>query len=90
MVIADYSMPHFSGLARLRCCRIRNSTCLSSWSPAAPARDVAVAAIGAGARYYILKGNLARLAPAVERELRDAKLRRDAGTRGIALPQSLQ
>jgi hypothetical protein len=31
----------------------------------------------AGAHHYILKDNLARLAPAVERELQDAELRRE-------------
>ena len=39
--------------------------------------DVAVDAMKAGASHYILKDNLARLAPAVERELRDAELRRE-------------
>ena len=36
--------------------------------------NVAVDAMKAGAHHYILKDNLARLAPAVERELRDAEL----------------
>jgi two-component system, sensor histidine kinase and response regulator len=36
-----------------------------------------VDAMKAGAHHYILKDNLARLAPAVERELQDAELRRE-------------
>jgi len=41
--------------------------------------DVAVAAMRAGAQDYILKDKLARLVPAVERELREAELRRERG-----------
>ena len=37
--------------------------------------DTAVAAMKAGAHDYLMKGNLARLVPAVERELRDAAVR---------------
>src|SRR5262249_52692442 len=37
--------------------------------------DVAVAAMKAGANDYLMKGNLARLAPAVDRELREAAIR---------------
>lgn len=37
--------------------------------------EIAVAAMKSGAHDYIMKGNLARLAPAIERELRDAKTR---------------
>lgn len=40
--------------------------------------DIAVAAMKSGAHDYIMKDNLARLAPAIERELRDAKTRREA------------
>ena len=39
--------------------------------------DTAVAAMRTGAHDYIMKGNLARLAPAVERELREAAVRRE-------------
>jgi DNA-binding NtrC family response regulator len=38
--------------------------------------DIAVAAMKAGAHDYIIKGNLKRLVPAVERELREAEVRR--------------
>jgi hypothetical protein len=39
--------------------------------------EIAVAAMKAGAHDYLIKGNLARLAPAVERELREAAERRE-------------
>ena len=39
--------------------------------------DVAVEMMRAGAHDYLMKGNLARLVPAIERELRDAEVRRE-------------
>src|SRR2546430_14414551 len=39
--------------------------------------DVAVEAMKAGAQDFLTKGNLRRLVPAVERELRDAVVRRE-------------
>ncbi len=41
--------------------------------------DVAVSAMKAGAHDYIMKDNLARLIPAIERELREAETRRARG-----------
>ena len=38
--------------------------------------DTAVAAMKAGAHDYVMKDNLTRLGPAVERELRDVEVRR--------------
>jgi signal transduction histidine kinase len=39
--------------------------------------EAAVAAMRAGAHDYVMKGNITRLAPAVERELREAEMRRE-------------
>jgi len=38
--------------------------------------ETAIAALKAGAHDFLLKGNLARLIPAIERELREAEIRR--------------
>ena len=51
-------------------------TCRSFSCPG-PRRRHAVAAMRTGAHDYIMKGNLGRLAPAVERELREAAVRRE-------------
>jgi PAS domain S-box-containing protein len=75
MVIADYSLPHFSGLAALKMLQDRAIDLPFILVSGSVGEDVAVAAIRAGARDYIFKGNLARLAPAVERELREAQAR---------------
>jgi len=75
VVISEFAMPGFSGLEALR---ILQSTGLDipflvvsgTMSEAA-----AVAAMKAGATDYVMKQNLARLAPALLRELKDAKVR---------------
>ena len=41
--------------------------------------EIAVSAMKSGAHDYIMKDNLSRLAPAIERELRDAEVRREVG-----------
>jgi len=76
IVISDYFMPGFSGLEALKL--------LKENSPDIPfiivsgkiGEDTAVEAMRAGADDYLVKGNLARLAPAVERELRESEIRR--------------
>jgi len=50
--------------------------------------DVAVEAMRAGARDYVIKGNPARLVPAIERELREAKGRAEAMERYRVLFES--
>jgi PAS domain S-box-containing protein len=77
LVIADYAMPHFSGLAALKMLQDTDLDLPFILVSGSVGEDVAVAAIRAGAQDYILKGNLTRLAPAVERELRDAQVRRE-------------
>jgi DNA-binding NtrC family response regulator len=77
LVIADYAMPHFSGLAALKMLQDLQLDLPFILVSGSVGEDVAVAAIRAGAQDYILKGNLTRLAPAVQRELRDAQVRRE-------------
>src|SRR5271163_1750452 len=76
LVIADYAMPSFTGLAALNLLQNKDPDVPFILVSGSVGEDVAVAAIRAGAQDYILKGNLSRLAPAVERELRDAQGRR--------------
>ena len=77
LIIADYSMPHFSGLAALKLLQDKELDLPFIVVSGSAGENVAVEAMKAGAHDYILKGNLARLAPAMERELRDAEVRRE-------------
>ena len=77
LVIGAYSMPAFSGpaaLALLRACDLDTPFIFVSGTIG---EDVAVEAMKAGAQDFLTKGNLRRLIPAIERELRDADVRRE-------------
>src|SRR5438445_80509 len=70
-------MPHFSGTAALALVRERGLDLPFIFVSGTIGEDTAVEAMRAGAQDYVTKGNLKRLLPAVERELRDARERRD-------------
>jgi two-component system cell cycle sensor histidine kinase/response regulator CckA len=78
LVIADYSLPQFSGLAALTMVRERRLNLPFLIVSGSIGEDTAVAAMKAGANDYLLKGKLARLVPAIERELREAGERQRA------------
>ena len=77
LVIADYTMPGFSGTKALAIVREQHSDLPFIFVSGTIGEDTAVAAMRTGAHDYIMKSNLARLAPAVERELREAAVRRE-------------
>ena len=76
VIISDYRMPQFSGLDALKLMQERGLDLPFILVSGAIGEDTAVAAMKAGAHDYLVKGSLARLVPAVERELRDAETRR--------------
>jgi signal transduction histidine kinase len=77
LVVSDWVLPSFSGMAAL--------AVVQGEAPDVPViicsgkidEEMAVAALRAGAKDFVTKGNLARLAPAVTRELREAAARRE-------------
>src|SRR5690606_37574553 len=75
VVIADYVMPGFDGLSALALVKGRGLDLPFIIVSGHITDDTAVAAMKAGAHDYVMKDNLTRLAPAVERELRDAEVR---------------
>ncbi len=77
VVIADFTMPGFSGASALELVRARRPDVPFIFVSGTIGEDVAVAAMRNGAQDYLVKGNLRRLAPAVDRELRDAVVRRE-------------
>ncbi|HEX3343675.1 MAG TPA: response regulator, partial [Polyangiaceae bacterium] len=75
VVISDWSMPKFSALAALEVLRQSGLDLPFIIVSGTVGEEHAVAAMRAGAHDYVLKDKLARLAPAVERELREHELR---------------
>jgi two-component sensor histidine kinase len=77
LVISDYSMPQFSAPAALELLQKSGYDLPFIILSGTIGEDTAVAALKAGAHDFITKGQLARLVPAVERELREAQVRRE-------------
>jgi signal transduction histidine kinase len=75
IVISDYEMPGFGGLEALELLRQSGQDVPFILVSAVVSEETAVAAMKAGAHDYIMKRKLARLAPAIERELREAQTR---------------
>jgi diguanylate cyclase (GGDEF)-like protein/PAS domain S-box-containing protein len=76
-VIADFSMPGFTGIEALAIFRSKGLDIPFIIVSGVIGEETAVDAMKAGASDYVRKGNLARLAPALERELREAAIRAD-------------
>jgi PAS domain S-box-containing protein len=76
IVLADYNMPAFNAPQALRILQTAGPDIPFIIVSGGIGEDVAVAAMKAGAHDYVMKGNPARLLPAVERELREAEVRR--------------
>ena len=77
LVIADYTMPGFSGTAALQMVRDRGLEVPFIFVSGTIGEEIAVEAMKNGADDYIIKNNLNRLIPAINRELRDAEVRRE-------------
>src|SRR2546423_1492407 len=77
LVIADYIMPRFNGLAALALVKEKGLDLPFIIVSGHITDDTAVAAMKAGAHDYVMKDNLARLGSAVQRELREAAGRRE-------------
>ena len=79
VVLADYNLPHFGAVAALQLLQTRGIE-LPLFVVSGHVDEATVAAVmKAGARDYVMKENLIRLVPAIERELRqadDRKLRK--------------
>ena len=76
IVISDYAMPQFDGLQALAVVAPRCPDLPFILVSGAIGEETAVLAMKSGAHDYVLKGDLARLVPAVRRSLADADTRR--------------
>ena len=77
IVISDYSMPHFSGLAALTLLKESKLDLPFIILSGESGEDAVVEAMKAGAHDYVVKDNPPWLIPAIERELREAEARRE-------------
>jgi PAS domain S-box-containing protein len=77
MIISDYRMPHFSGLAALKLYQEKGLDIPFIIVSGTIGEETAVAAMVSGAHDYVMKSNLPRLVPAIQRELRDAESRKE-------------
>jgi signal transduction histidine kinase len=76
IILCDHAMPQFNAPQALELLKRHNIDVPFIIVSAYIEEETAVAAMKAGAHDYIMKDRLARLVPAVERELRDAEVRR--------------
>ncbi|HEY6952595.1 MAG TPA: response regulator, partial [Bacteroidota bacterium] len=80
LILCDYTMPHFSGMKALYLLREKDDETPFIFVSGTISETTAIQAMKAGANDYVLKNNLKRFVPAVERELRDAEERRQKKT----------
>ena len=88
LVIADYSLPQFSGKAALELLKSTGLDIPFIIISGSIGEDLAVTVMKSGANDYMMKGNVKRLIPSVERELRDAEVRRQRRAAEEALHDS--
>ena len=77
LVISDYTMPHFSGLDALKSFKKTGIDLPFLMVSGSIGEETAVDVMKAGAHDYLMKDNLRRLIPSVDRELREADVRRE-------------
>ncbi len=73
IILSDHRMPQFSSLGALKLHKERKSDIPFIVVSGNMGEELAVGAMKAGAHDYIMKDNLTRLVPTVERELREAE-----------------
>src|SRR3954468_5192339 len=88
LIISDYVIPGFSGLHALEVVRELDLDIPFIVVSGMIGEETAVAAMKAGAHDYLMKDNLARLVPAIERELREAEVRRARAQAQLDLEKS--
>jgi PAS domain S-box-containing protein len=76
VIISDYTLPTFSGLRALELSQASGVDLPFIVVSGTIGEETAVAALQAGADDFVVKGRLARLAPAIERGLRESAERR--------------
>jgi PAS domain S-box-containing protein len=88
IIISDYALPQFSGLSALEIFSQKNLDIPFIILSGTIGEETAVEMMRAGASDYMIKGNVARLIPAIEREVRETSVRRERSKADNALRAS--
>ncbi|MHB9022983.1 MAG: sensor histidine kinase [Armatimonadota bacterium] len=90
LILADYAMPHFSGPATLQVLRDSGLDIPFIVVSGTVTDQQAIDMMRAGANDFVIKTNMARFLPAIQRELRDAETRRERRLAQEALREERQ
>jgi PAS domain S-box-containing protein len=90
IILCDYSMPQFDAKAALALVQQSGLDIPFIIISGTIGEDIAVQAMLAGAHDYLIKDNLTRLLPAIERELEEARNRQARRQAEASLQQSLE
>ena len=90
IVVSDYSMPTLTAPAALTLLRELGSDLPFIIVSGTIGEETAVSALKAGACDFLVKGRLARLVPTIEREVREASLRRERARTQATLEAQLR
>jgi PAS domain S-box-containing protein len=90
IVISDFVMPKFSGLEAFKLLKHSGLDLPFIVISGKIGEETAVEAMKVGAHDYIMKGNLARLVPAIQRELKEAVVRKERRLAEEALRKQAQ
>lgn len=90
LVLSDFEVPGFGGIEALQVLQASGVDIPFIVISGVIGEELAVNAMKAGAHDYVFKGNLARLGPAIERELKEADVRRRQRAADTALRESEQ
>jgi two-component system, cell cycle sensor histidine kinase and response regulator CckA len=90
LILSDYSLPAFSGPEALAIAKELDPDIPFIIVSGTVGEDIAVKALKAGACDFLVKGRLARLNSAIERELREVELRREREVEREALEERLR
>lgn len=88
LIFSDFQLRSFSGFRALELFQAFGADIPFIMISGTVGEDIAVDAMRRGVSDYLMKGNLARLAPVVERELRDSAHRRERRVAENALKES--
>jgi len=88
VILCDYKMPVFSAPAALTLAQEMNPDIPFIIVSGAIGEDTAVAAMKSGAHDYVMKDKLTKLVVAIQREIREAKIRKEKKQTEIMLKRS--